>query len=153
MAGGRETRGKWTPHTYTCMNLPKHAANSMKAQGWRRLEEQCDALMVSTVSCWGRVRVFLGLMSVLCSCKAWTHSSGARARIPTTLHPPPPSKRLYERGREGGRLHSPQITPCLWVFLHRSTPLVDPLSCPLSTQRWGYFRINPLRKQFPFTAV
>lgn len=39
-------------HTHTCMQLPKPAANSTKkAQGWRRLEEQCDALMVSTVSC------------------------------------------------------------------------------------------------------
>lgn len=61
----------------------------------RRLEEQCDALMVSTASWWGWGWIFLGLMSVLCSCKAWIHSSGAR--------PDSPLAKAFTRERERER--------------------------------------------------
>lgn len=111
--------------------------------------------MVSTVSWWDWGWVFLGLMSVLCSCKAWIHSSGAL--------PDSPLAKAFTRGREGAEggvhlslnnslcLSLPPFPVSVW-YSPCYTSLSDPLSCPLSTQSWWYFRINPWRKLFPFTA-
>lgn len=73
LAGGGKTRGNLHIH------LSEPTASVLTRSSSRRLEAQCDALMLSTVSWFSWV--FLGLMSVLCSCKAWIHSSGARQTL------------------------------------------------------------------------
>ena len=82
MAGGGKARGNQRKRTHEHTFFASTLSACRTHQSLRRLEEQCDALMVSTASWWGWRWVFLGLMSVLCSCKAWIHSSGAQPDTP-----------------------------------------------------------------------
>lgn len=70
MAGGGKARG--ILHMHRHLHMP--SANMLTHQSSRQPKAQCNAPLLSTLSsfCW----VFLGMMSVLCSCKAWIHSSG-----------------------------------------------------------------------------